>query len=84
MSWHARTSVYRKRDKKGATCCYLDLTKRRFKLNKLSEEKVKEYPEVAFSFADVNNNLCLCLVNGTVKCFNSEIELENILRAIGD
>ena len=59
VSWRARTAIYRKREKKGKVKFYIDLTKRRFLLNKSAEEKVTNNDKVDFAFADVNNNLCL-------------------------
>ena len=83
-SWSARTHVYTNR-KKGNTegaKFYVDLTKRRFDLKKKAEEKIRENPLIKFAYADVNNNICLMLQDGTKKFLNSENELDDILRDI--
>ena len=79
VSWKARTAVYRQREKRGDIRFYIDLTKRRFLLKKTAIDRVKGNDLVNFVFADVNNNLCLRLTNGTLRFFNSEAELNNIL-----
>ena len=81
-SWRARTHVYTKR-KKGAdnngTRFYVDLTKRRVDLKKKAIAKTEHNPKVSFAYADVNNNVCLMLKDGSKKFFNSEDELDTIL-----
>ena len=83
-SWRARTHVYtnRKTGNGDGGKFYVDLTKRRFDLKKKAQEKTKDNPKVKFSYADVNNNICLMLEDGSKKFFNSESELENILTKI--
>ena len=60
----------------------MDLTKRRFDLKKKAQEKIKDNANVKFAYADVNNNICLMLENGTKKFFNSEPELDIVLANI--
>ena len=81
-TWHARTTIYRNRDKKGEVRCYIDLTKRRFLLKKWAIELVKNNEKVDYVFADVNNNICLRLKDNSLKFFNSEDELRTILNSI--
>ena len=82
-SWRARTHVYTNRKKGDSEAkFYVDLTKRRFDLKKAAEEKIKDNVKVKFSYADVNNNICLMLDNGTKKFFNSVAELDNVLDKI--
>ena len=57
----------------------MDFTKRRFDLKKKAEEKTRDNPLVKFAYADVNNNICLMMEDGTKKFFNSEDELDSIL-----
>ena len=80
-SWADRTLIYKARDKqKGAKIkFYIDLTKRRLDLKTLAIERVQEYPNVDFVFADINCNLCVRFKSGAFKFFNSEEELEQIL-----
>lgn len=78
-TWRVRTYVYKKRKKSGKTRFYLDLTRRRFNLLKESQELTDQNDKVDFVFSDNNNNICLRLVNGRVKIFNSVIELQTIL-----
>ena len=82
-SWRARTHVYTNRKtSKGDGKFYTDLTKRRFDLKKKAQEKTKDNQKVKFSYSDVNNNICLMLVDGSKKSFNSEAELYTILASI--
>ena len=62
---------------------YMDLTKHRFMLKKLAQDRIKGNSLVDFVFADVNNNICLRLKNGQFKFFNSEEEFDKILRDLG-
>ena len=80
-SWRARTVVYtnRKKGNNQGAKFYVDLTKRRFDLKKKAEEKTRDNPLVKFAYADVNNNICLMMEDGTKKFFNSEDELDSIL-----
>ena len=78
-SWKDRTTVYRSRVKGGDVRFYIDLTQRRFKLRNWANERVKGDGRVNYIFADVNNNICIRLVNGSFQIFNSEYELEKIL-----
>ena len=80
--WQARTAVYRKREKRGGTRIYTDLTKRRLDLKKLADEKTRDNDQVKFAFADINNNIGLRLANDQVKFFNSEEELVAILQSL--
>ena len=82
ISWRARTAVYRKRERRGNTRIYTDLTKRRLTLKKLADQKVKDNDKVMFAFADVNNNIGLRLSTEQMKYFNSEEELDNILDSL--
>ena len=82
-SWRARTHVYTNRKKStGNGKFYTDLTKRRFDLKKVAQEKIKDNPDVKFAYADVNNNICLRLADDTKKLFNSEEELDKILEEL--
>ena len=81
-SWRSRTAVYRKREKRGAVRFYTDLTKRRLDLKKLADEKTKNLEKVNFAFADINNSIGIRLVDGTMKFFNSEDELNKILESL--
>ena len=58
---------------------YVDLTKRRFLLKNMAIEKVKDNQKVKFAYADVNNNICLMLVDNKKLFFNSEYELDALL-----
>ena len=82
ISWRARTAVYRKREKRGGTRIYTDLTKRRLDLKKLADERIRDNDGVKFAFADVNNNIGLRLANDQVRFFNSEEELVAILQSL--
>ena len=81
-SWRARTNVYtnRKKGNNEGAKFYTDLTKRRFDLKKKAEEKTRDNEHVKFAYADINNNICLMMADGSKKFINSENELDNILR----
>ena len=84
-SWRSRTQVYTKRKKDGqnnGARFYVDLTKRRADLRKTAVEKTRGNAKVKFAYADVNNNICLLLVDGKKKVFNSEQELDAILATL--
>lgn len=82
-SWRARTHVYTNRKKTtGDGKFYTDLTKRRFDLKKKAQEKTKDNASIKFAYGDVNNNICIMLVDGTKRVFNSEDELDRILANI--
>ena len=55
VSCRARTAIYRARKKDGNVKIYMDLTKRRFMLKKLAQERIKGNSSGDFAFADVNN-----------------------------
>ena len=57
----------------------MDLTKRRLELKNIAIAKTKNNPKVSFAYADVNNNICLMLKDGTKKFFNTEEELDAII-----
>ena len=80
-SWKSRTHVYTNRKKvaNSGTSFYVDLTKRRVDLKKKATEKVNGNEKVKFAYADMNNNTCLMLKDGSKKFFNSEEELDAIL-----
>ena len=82
VSWRARTHVYsnrkKGRDNDGARF-YVDLTKRRVNLKNVAIAKAGQNPKVSFAYADVNNNICLMLKDGSKKFLNSEEELDTIL-----
>ena len=62
----------------------MDLIKRKFELKKKAQVTVKNYEDVVdFVFADVNNNICLRVKDSRFKFFNSEEELNKILRDLG-
>ena len=81
-SWRSRTAVYRKREKRGRTRFYTDLTKRRLDLKKLADAKTKDNEKVKFAFADVNNNIGLRLADDRMVYFNSVDELERTLASL--
>ena len=81
-SWRSRTAVYRKREKRGRTRFYTDLTKRRLDLKKLADARTKDNEKVNFAFADVNNNIGLRLADDRMAYFNSEDELDRILASL--
>ena len=81
-SWNVRSNVYRQRKTLNSAKVYLDLTKRRLDLKKLAIEKCNDEEQVAFAYANFNCKLALRLTNGTVRYFNSEEELNNILSAL--
>ena len=70
-SYHggARTTIYRARKKDGNVKIYMDLTKLRFVLKKLAQERIKVNVLVDFVFADVNNNISMRLKNGQFNFF---------------
>ena len=82
VSWRSRTHVYSNRKKgkdNNGSRFYVDLTKRRVELKKVAVAKTENNPKVSFAYADVNNNICLMLKDGTKKFFNSEEELDAII-----
>ena len=81
-SWRSRTAVYRKREKRGRTRFYTDLTKGRLDLKKLADAKTKDNEKVKFAFADVNNNIGLRLADDRMVYFNSVDELERTLASL--
>ena len=82
-TWRARTHVYTNRKKEdGHAKFYVDLTKRRFDLKKVAQQKTQGNPKVKFAYADVNNNICLRLEDDSKKMFNSVEELDQILARI--
>lgn len=81
-SWTARSLVYKNRKTLGNYRVYMDLTKRRFDLKNLAIERVKDNNKVSFVMADINCSLCLRLVTGRFRYFNSKIELDSILDSI--
>ena len=74
--------MYRKREKRGRTRFYTDLTKRRLDLKKLADAKTKDNEKVKFAFADVNNNIGLRLADDRMVYFNSVDELERTLASL--
>ena len=82
-TWRARTHVYTNRRKEdGHAKFYIDLTKRRFDLKKVAQQKTQGNPKVKFAYADVNNNVCLRLADDSKKIFNSVEELDQILARV--
>ena len=79
-TWKSRTYAYKNRKLLKNHRVSIDLTSRRAQLRTLANEKVKDDPGIEFCFADINCSLCLRYVDNTYKYFNSEIELDNILR----
>ena len=78
-TWYHRTLLNRNRKTLRDAKIYLDLTKPKFKLLKLSQEKVKDIPSDDFVFADINCALCVRLKNGEFQYFSTEVELDQIL-----
>ena len=83
-SWRARTHVYTNRKKVAnlGTAFYVDLTKRRVNLKMKAIEKITGNNKVNFAYADINNNICIMLSDGSKKFFNSEEELDTILNSL--
>ena len=60
----------------------LDLTKRRYNLLKYARGLISNYPEIKFSFADINCSLGIRMVNESFYYFNTESELNNKLKLL--
>ena len=78
-TWHHRPMLYKGRKNLSHAKVYLDLTKSKFKLLKMSQEKVRNNEKVDFVFADVNCALCVRMSTGVFKYFNSQKQLDDIL-----
>ena len=81
-TWKTRTFVYKNRKSLKDHRVSLDLTGRRVNLRNLANLRIKSYPSIDFCMADINCSLCLRLKNNTYKYFNSEVELDSILRSL--
>lgn len=87
-SWTSRTEVYQKRpkkkgkDTKGGVRFNLDLTKRRLKLKFKAIDATKDMEVVDFVFADVNCSIGMRLKSGKFLFFNSDYELDEILKKL--
>ena len=81
-SWRARTTIYRKRERRAPVRFYTDLTKRRLELKKLADSKTKNNDKVKFAFADINNSIGIRLADESMRFFNSEEELDRILQSL--
>ena len=82
VSWRARTAIYRKREKRGRTRIYTDLTKRRLQLKKTADDMVRDNDKVKYAFGDINNNIGVRLDDDSLRFFNSVEELERILESV--
>ena len=78
-TWHHRTLLYKNKKNLSQVKIYLDLTSLKFTLLKCCQAKVRGNRNVDFVFADVNCTLCVKLVTGYFKYFNSKKQLDDIL-----
>lgn len=84
-SWNARCNFFKKRPRFDPAnngrrfTVGLDLTKRRVDLLHQAREKIKEYPDVSYSFCDLNCKLGLKIDDDT-KYFNNSKQLTSILQ----
>ena len=88
-SWKSRLAFYKSRPKNYENgtrkpgqkkfSVSVDLTKRRYTLLKTAKGLITDNRNVSFAFVDINCSLCLKFSNGSIKHFNSESELNNLL-----
>ena len=78
-SWDIRTQIYKARKKLTDRKIFIDLTKRRFALMKLATEKIQSNDNINYAFCDINCSLGVKLLNGDLRFFNSEVELDSII-----
>ena len=79
-TWRHRTILYRARKKLSSKKIFLDLTKDRFNLLKLCQNKCENNKKVKYIFADVNCSLCVRLANDKYIHFETEAQLDDILK----
>ena len=77
--WDIRTQIYKGRKALKDRKIFIDLTKRKFALLKIANEKANNNDNIDFVFSDINCSLCAKLKTGEYKYFNSETELDSIL-----
>lgn len=86
-SWDSRAEFYMNRPKfkpegsgrRRRFSIALDLTRERYELLKVAREKVMNYPDVKFAYADINCLLAMRMANDQVKFFSSVAELNKLL-----
>ena len=79
-SWRHRTAVYRGRKKLQDKRIQLDLTFKRAGLLSFAKEKAKDYAEVDFVLVDINCRVGIKTKGGDFLFFDSELELQSILK----
>ena len=79
-SWRHRTAVYRGRKKLQDKRIQLDLTSKRAGLLSFAKEKAKDYAEVDFVLVDINCRVGIKTKGGDFLFFDSELELQSILK----
>ena len=81
-SFATRTHVFRKRNKNAPVKVRLDLTTRRYKLLTTAYNMVENNVNIKFVCANINCALCVHLVDGSWRLFNSTEELDKILSGL--